>query len=75
MGTILDIRELPRLRAELDNLRAAYIAQKAELRATPSGKAKGLLGYKLSQIGKKGRELAIKVVELETEAVVRGVLV
>lgn len=75
MGTILDIRELPRLRAELDNLRAAYAAQKAELRATPSGKAKGLSGYKLSQIGKKGRELAIKVAELETEAVVRGVLV
>lgn len=75
MNAILDLRELPRLRTELDNLRAAYTAQKAELRGLGSGKAKGMAGYRLSQIGKKGRELAEKLATLEAEAVVRGVLV
>lgn len=73
--TILDLRPLPGLRAELETARDAYRSQRSVLRGTPSGKAKGMAGYKLSLIGKAGREVAMKVAELEGEALLRGVLV
>lgn len=75
MMNVLDLRSLPALRNELETTREAYKAQRATLRSTSGGRAKGMAGYALSKIGAKGRSLAAKVADLEAEALSRGVLV
>lgn len=73
--TVVDARGLAQVRAALEAVRLEYKAQRAKLQSLPSGRSRGMAGYELAQIGKRGRKTKALLDAIERECLIRGVLV
>jgi hypothetical protein len=72
---IVDASAVPKIKAEMAQLRGDYTRQKRILKSLPAGRARGMAGYHLSQIGKQGLKLKADLVKVERACLLRGVVV
>lgn len=60
-GETIEVVKLPEYEAEVKRLAAEYKKQKVQLDRLPSGRAKGMAGRDLAQLGDEGRKARARV--------------
>lgn len=71
-GETVEVSKLPQYESDVKRLTDEYSEQKAKLDSLPSGKAKGLAGRALAQIGAEGRKARARV-ELAKSMKAKGI--